>query len=96
MFAVVVTFALKPGTATDFMPLMYQNAAASLRDEPGCHQFDVATNETKPDEVFLYELYTDALAFEAHKQTAHFLSFDAISAEYVTDKKVATYSKVVQ
>ena len=96
MFAVVVEFTLKHGSWDDFMPLMYENAATSLREEPGCHQFDVATNPEKPQEVFLYELYTDALAFETHKNMPHFMSFDALSAGYVADKKVMTFAKVVQ
>lgn len=96
MFAVVVTFTLKSGTAQEFMPLMYENAATSLRDEPGCHQFDVATNPEQPNEVFLYELYTDASAFESHKATPHFLGFDAATADMIVAKNVSTYAKVVQ
>ena len=96
MYAVVVSFTLKPGAAKTFMPLMYENAQASLRDEPGCHQFDVATNVDTPDEVFLYELYTDASAFESHLTTPHFISFDAAAADFIATKTVSTYNKVVQ
>ena len=96
MFAVIVTFTLKPGAMQAFMPLITENAATSLRVEPGCHQFDVATDPARPDDVFLYELYTDASAFEAHLATEHFIAFDAAVAEHIAAKDVKTYSRVIQ
>lgn len=96
MFAVVVTFQIKPGCVADFMPLMTRNAATSLSKEPGCRQFDVATDLSQPEEVFLYELYDDAAAFEAHLASAHFKSFDTAVADMIAAKSVKTYAKVIQ
>lgn len=96
MFAVVVTFQLHPGKRDAFMPLVHENAAASLRTEQGCRQFDVATDPAHPNEVFLYELYTDADAFAAHMQTPHFGAFDAAVADMIHSKDVKTYSQVTQ
>ena len=76
------------------MPLMLDNARASLRDEPGCHRFDVCHNPDQPGTVFLYEIYDDAAAFDAHLKTAHFRGFDAACAPMIAAKSVATYSKV--
>ena len=96
MFAVVVRLKIKPDHLARFMPLMRQNAATSLRDEPGCHQFDIATDSARPGDVFLYELYTDAAAFDAHLASDHFKSFDAATAESVMEKSVKTYAEVTQ
>ncbi len=96
MFAVVVTFTLKPGCMPDFLPLMHDNAQASQRDEPGCHQFDVATDPARPDEVFLYELYTSKDAFAAHLGTPHFASFAAKTDAMIAEKLVRTYKSVHQ
>jgi quinol monooxygenase YgiN len=96
MFAVVVTLSLKPGTGKDFLALVHDNAQASLRSEAGCHQFDVATDPARPDEVFLYEIYSDPAAFDAHLKTEHFLRFDAATAEMITQKDVRTYSELRQ
>ena len=93
-FAVVVTFQIKPGRMEDFMPLMLQNAATSLAIEPGCHQFDVATDPARPDEVFLYEIYADRAAFETHLAAAHFKTFDGLAGEMIADKAIKTYAKV--
>ncbi|MGP6088971.1 putative quinol monooxygenase [Antarctobacter jejuensis] len=96
MFAVVVTFEIKPEGAGAFLDLVTQNAHASVRDEPGCHQFDVCADPARPGEVFLYELYDDQAAFEAHMTTTHFISFDADSAPFVLSKSVRTYAQVFQ
>jgi quinol monooxygenase YgiN len=93
-FAVCVTLQIKPGCMEAFMPLMHENARASLTQEPGCHQFDVAMDASRPDEVFLYETYSDADAFAAHMQTPHFKRFDAAVSDMVLAKDVRTYAQV--
>ncbi|MBT4938014.1 MAG: antibiotic biosynthesis monooxygenase, partial [Rhodospirillaceae bacterium] len=40
-FVLFITITLKPGTKDTFMPLIQENAKASVSDEPGCQQFDV-------------------------------------------------------
>lgn len=96
MFAVVVIFTLAPGTRADFMPLMQENARMSLEAEPGCRQFDIATDTDRPDEVFLYEIYDDAKAFEVHLASDHFASFSAATAAMIAAKTVRTYRQVIQ
>lgn len=94
MFAVTVTFQIVPGQGAAFLPLMTANAQASLADEPGCHRFDICTEPARPDEVFLYELYTDAAAFEAHLATPHFKEFDAATAAMIAAKEIKTFGAV--
>ena len=73
------------------MSAIRENAAASLREEPGCHHFDVCTSPDDPTEIFLYELYDDRAAFDAHLASEHFRAFDAMTADWVADKQVHTY-----
>lgn len=94
MFAVTVQFQIKDGMIDAFLPLMLENAKASLEDEPGCRQFDVCTDPGRPGDVFLYEIYDDAAAFDVHLKTTHFLAFDAQVSTMISQKSVATYSKV--
>ena len=94
MFAVVVTFRIKPQAWDDFMPLMVENARKSLSGEPGCHRFDVCTDPARPGEVFLYELYADTTAFDAHLASPHFKAFDTAVAAMIADKDVRTYTAV--
>jgi len=94
MYAVCVTFKIKEGEMNDFMPLMLQNARRSKEAEPGCHQFDVCTDSSRPNEVFLYEIYDDRAAFDAHVQTDHFKIFDAAVGALIAEKSVACYETV--
>jgi quinol monooxygenase YgiN len=96
MYAVCVTFKLKPDQSDAFMPLMRANARASLQQEAGCHQFDVLSDPAKPDCVFLYELYADRTAFDAHLNSTHFKTFDAVSAAMIAQKDVQTWGEVTQ
>jgi autoinducer 2-degrading protein len=96
MFAVVVTFQVNAADLEQFLPLMHQNAEQSLRDEPECHQFDVCTDPARPNEVFLYELYSDAAAFQQHLSMPHFKQFDTAVAPMIAAKDVRTFAEVAQ
>ncbi|MEL6839441.1 MAG: putative quinol monooxygenase [Pseudomonadota bacterium] len=96
MYAVCVNFILKPGNAQDFLPLVIENARVSKMSEPGCHQFDVAWNNNHPDAVFLYEIYEDRAAFDAHLDSQHFKIFDEAISDLVADKIVQTWGNVRQ
>ena len=82
-FVVLVRFAIEAGKRAEFEALVKTNAAASVRDEPGCRRFDVLTPRDGADEIVLYEIYDDADAFEAHKQMPHYLSFKEATASLV-------------
>ena len=94
MFAVIVTFRFKADKADEFLPLMKLNASRSLADEPGCQRFDVCEDDAHPNEVFLYELYDDRAAFDAHLASPHFKDFDAAVADMIVEKDVRTYAQV--
>lgn len=95
MFVVTVTFHLHPGAMEAFLPLMQVQADTSMRAEPGCHRFDICGSAGQ-DAVFLYELYTDAAAFQDHLQSPHFLEFDAAIAPLVAAKTVATHDWMIK
>ncbi|SLN31855.1 autoinducer-2 (AI-2) modifying protein LsrG [Pseudoruegeria aquimaris] len=95
MYAVTVTFRIKPGQMDAFLPLMLANARTSLAEEPGCLQFDTCRTPGE-DVIFLYEIYTDRAAFDAHLASAHFKAFDAEVAAMVEDKQVALFEEVLR
>ena len=87
MLAVCFDFEVDPASLDAFLTIMQKNAADSLANEVGCHQFDITQDPQSPAKIFLYELYDDAVAFEMHKQASHYLEFnDAISG--MVDKKL--------
>jgi autoinducer 2-degrading protein len=93
MFVVTVHFTIDPARFDEFMALMLENAERSRRDEPGCRQFDVCTDDARPGSVFLYELYDDAAAFDAHLAAAHFKTFAAATASMVRERAIARWRR---
>ena len=89
MFSLVVQMEVRPDRRDEFLAGMAANAEASVRDEPGCLRFDVSATAADPNRFFLYELYTDAGAFEAHKASPHFIQWRRI-AERVLVSQVNT------
>ncbi len=79
MFSLVVQMEVRPERRGEFLAGMTANAEASVRDEPGCLRFDVSSVAADADRFFLYELYTDAAAFEAHKASPHFAQWRQIA-----------------
>jgi quinol monooxygenase YgiN len=94
MYVVTVEFTIDPAQWGAFLPLMLDNARRSREDEPGCRQFDVCTDATKPAVVYLYELYDDRTAFETHLASAHFKSFDQATQAMIRNKVVATWHRI--
>lgn len=88
MLAVIVEFRIQAAHIEAFDAAIRANAQASLDAEPGCHQFDVCRDPADPALFFLYELYDDEAAFQAHLRTPHFLQMDAATAGWVDSKSV--------
>jgi (4S)-4-hydroxy-5-phosphonooxypentane-2,3-dione isomerase len=95
-YVITVDFRLHPGGRGAFRRLIDENARASVRDEPGCRRFDVLEPKGDADRIFLYEIYDDRAAFEAHLKTPHFASFSRESEPLVIDKKVFEYDLVCE
>jgi len=91
MFVVTVTFEVKPGSEADFLARVLRQARDSLEREAECECFDVCTDAARPGAVFLYEIYRDAAAFQAHLESAHFKDFDLEVRDWLADKQVATW-----
>lgn len=87
-YVILVEFALRLGGLERFLPLIQANAAASLRDEPGCERFDVLVPEGERERVLLYEIYRDADAFAAHGRSPHYHAFARQSESLVASKRV--------
>ena len=94
MYVIVVDFNIKPEHAAAFREAINSNARASVADEPGCSQFDVCVDPQDGAQIFLYEIYDNLAAFEAHLRTPHYAVFDKLSAPMVAAKTVRKFSRI--
>ncbi|MCF8151823.1 MAG: antibiotic biosynthesis monooxygenase [Burkholderiaceae bacterium] len=91
MYVIAVNFTIHQESLSSFMPLMLENARLSRETEPGCRRFDVCFDPEQPEQIFLYEIYDDRTAFEAHLATAHFKSIDNSVKAMVAAKVIHVY-----
>jgi (4S)-4-hydroxy-5-phosphonooxypentane-2,3-dione isomerase len=91
MLALVVEFRIKPPFIAAFAEAIAANAQASLDSEPGCRLFDVCRDPADPALFFLYELYDDEAAIDAHLHSPHFIAMNAATSDWVEAKRVRRF-----
>ena len=96
MYALAVSFDLDPSRVDVFKVAVLKNAKPSLAEEPGCRQFDVCFDAARPAEAFLYEVYDDEAAFNAHMASPHFATFESAIEGIATHKDVRFFNEVHQ
>jgi autoinducer 2-degrading protein len=79
LLAVHVQVQVAPDSVDAFRDATLANASASLQ-EPGVVRFDVLQDLEAPARFVLVEVYRDANAAAAHKETAHYRAWrDAVA-----------------
>ena len=72
MISIFVTIQVKAGFREQFAEASLGDAQGSVRDEPGCFRFDILQDGSDPNRFYLYEVYADQAALEAHRQAPHY------------------------
>jgi len=79
LLVVHVHVRVKAGAEEAFRAASVANAETS-RQEPGVVRFDVLADRDLPGHLVLVEVYRDAAAAAAHKETAHYAAWrDAVA-----------------
>jgi quinol monooxygenase YgiN len=86
---VVVQVRIRPDMHEPFEQALLHNARESIRHDRGCLRFDVSQDKEDPTRWVLYEVYDSPDAHAAHRQSPHFLAYDAVAARAVVEKTVA-------
>ena len=76
MNVLVVSIDVKPEHADEFIAATLANARGS-RTEPGNLRYDVLRSADDPNHFTLYEVYRDAAAMAAHRETPHYQQWAA-------------------
>jgi quinol monooxygenase YgiN len=75
MLALLVSIKTKSGQRDAFVTALMDDARGSVQNEPGCLRFDVLQDNADPNRIFLYEVYRDERALEAHRRAPHYLKW---------------------
>ena len=88
MHIVIVDVAVRQDLLEEFERALLHNARESVAHDPGCLRFDVSQHVDDPTRWVLYEVYEDPAAHAAHRQSAHFLAYDAVAQRALVEKRV--------
>jgi len=86
MYIVLVMVTVRPGLLEEFERALLHNARESVAHDPGCLRFDVSQQLDDPTRWLLYEVYDAPESHAIHRQSPHFLAYDAVAARALTDK----------
>ncbi len=73
--ALVVKIQMKPEFREQFLKEMWADAIGSEQKEPGCLMFNITQDKADPNTLYLFEVYKDDQAVEAHKKAPHFVKW---------------------
>ena len=82
MYIMVAPIQIKAAFKDPYIKGMLENAQGSVNGEPGCLRFDVVQDANDENRIWLYEVYKDEAAFQAHTQTPHFIKFRDMSEDW--------------
>jgi quinol monooxygenase YgiN len=86
LFISAVEYDIVPGQVDNFLAALKENGAASVK-EPGCRELDITVSQKDPNHVFIFEVYENAAAAEAHAATEHFKKYKAITKDMVAKRE---------
>lgn len=93
LFIAAVDLDIVPAEMEKFIAALKENGAASVK-EPGCRQFDILVLASNPNHVFIYEVYDNEAAAQAHRTTDHFKKYAATTANMVAKREVRAMKSV--
>jgi len=86
LLVMAVDYDVVPGQIDAFLAALKENGAASVK-EPGCRELNVTVSQKDPNHVFIFEVYDNAAALEAHLATEHFKKYKATTKDMVAKRE---------
>jgi (4S)-4-hydroxy-5-phosphonooxypentane-2,3-dione isomerase len=76
---------IAPGQIDAYLAALKENGAAAVH-EPGCQEFNITVSPKDPNHVFIFEVYDNEAAFQAHRATDHYKKYAATTKEMVAKR----------
>jgi (4S)-4-hydroxy-5-phosphonooxypentane-2,3-dione isomerase len=89
----VVEYDIQPGQVDAYLAALKENGAASVK-EPGCREFDILVSQKDPNHVLIVEVYDDAAAVQAHRETDHYKKYAATIKDMFVKREARPFSSV--
>jgi autoinducer 2-degrading protein len=89
----VVEYDIQPGQVDAYLAALKENAAATVK-EPGCQEFNILVSQKDPNHVLIFEVYNDAAAAQAHRETDHYKKYAATIKDMFVKREARPFSSV--
>jgi quinol monooxygenase YgiN len=88
MHVVSVSVTVKQELLDEFERAILHNARESVAHDKGCLRFDVSQSTDDPARWLFHEVYEAPEDHAAHRQSPHFLAYQAVEQRAVVDKQI--------
>jgi (4S)-4-hydroxy-5-phosphonooxypentane-2,3-dione isomerase len=83
-----------PGQIENYLAAIEEVGAAAIKTEPGCSEFDITISQKDPNRLFIFEVYDNAAAFDAHLKSDHYKKYAAAVKDIVAKREVHPLSSI--
>jgi quinol monooxygenase YgiN len=81
-----VDLEIAPPELEKFIEALKENGAATIK-EAGCRQYDILQSASNPNQIFIYEVYENEAAVQAHRASDHFKKYLATTKDMVIKRQ---------
>jgi (4S)-4-hydroxy-5-phosphonooxypentane-2,3-dione isomerase len=86
-YVITADFEIAAADFDKYVALAKENAAASIKD-PGCHEFNIAVSSKNPNHVYIFEIWENAAALDAHRATDHLKAYLSATKDMVAKRDI--------
>lgn len=79
MISLSVTLTVRPELVERFLEAFALVTRGALEDEEGCLHYELSRSADEDNVFHIYEVYRDEAALDAHRRSAHFTAWRAVS-----------------
>jgi (4S)-4-hydroxy-5-phosphonooxypentane-2,3-dione isomerase len=86
-YVITADFEIVAADFDKYVALAKENAAASIKD-PGCHEFNIAISPKNPNHVYIFEIWENTAALDAHRATDHLKAYLSATKDMMAKRDI--------
>ena len=88
-----VAIDVKPGKSADFLAKIAKHVA-HIRTEEGCEALEIFTNTNNPNQVCVWEVWTNRQLWDAHMVNDASAAWQGVAKEFVNGEKITVMDAI--
>ena len=88
-----VSIDVTPGMRADFLEQLAKHGA-HIRTEEGCESLEIFNDTNNPDQVCVWEVWTNRQLWDAHMVNAASAAWQGVAKEFVNGEKITVMDSI--